>query len=498
MNTRRLMRLVLAILPALAEVLLLAIVLSGFHRPLHAASATLYIAPPPLGNDGNPCSSSQPCATVQHAVDVADDGAEIRVATGTYTDTHTRSGHIQVLYLNKSVTVQGGYSTDFATRDPQAHPTTLNAGKLGRVVYVAGNFTPTLDGLRLTGGDISSNDGGGVYVEDAHPIINNCYIYSNTAGWGGGGVAFKSSTNATLRDSYIYSNTANSGGGVSADVSSDDITLSNNHIFNNIAQLQNGGGVYFYKSDGATLADNEIHDNQAFQLGGGIYLDSGDGARLTHNRVYSNMALHYGGGVFVEKAVVTFEGNTIQSNQASSEAGMGIKHSDATLINNLVADNVKMGAPCAAGILVQDSTATLIHNTIAHNRGFVPGSGVYVTGTSVVTLTNTILVSHTVGITVAAGSTATLKATLWGAGSWANETGWGGNGHIVSSTNVTGDPGFTGEDYHIGAGSAAIDQGAATSVTNDIDGDRRIGIPDLGADEYVVYVYLPLTLRNYQ
>ena len=41
-------------------------------------------------------------------------------------------------------------------------------------------------------------------------------------------------------------------------------------------------------------------------------------------------------------------------------------------------------------------------------------------------LTNTILVSHTVGISVSVGSTATLEATLWGSGvcaKWSSKEG---------------------------------------------------------------------------
>jgi hypothetical protein len=51
-----------------------------------------------------------------------------------------------------------------------------------------------------------------------------------------------------------------------------------------------------------------------------------------------------------------------------------------------------------------------------------------------VAVTNTILVSHTVGIRVTAGNTATLEATLWGSGPWANDTDWGGAGTVITGT----------------------------------------------------------------
>jgi uncharacterized repeat protein (TIGR01451 family) len=102
-----------------------------------------------------------------------------------------------------------------------------------------------------------------------------------------------------------------------------------------------------------------------------------------------------------------------------------------------------------------------------------------------VVLTNTILVSHTVGITVMAGSTATLEATLW----HDNTQDWGGLGAIITGIyNYWGNPAFVDPDignYHIGLTSAAIDKGVDAGVDDDIDGDPRPqgGGYDIGADE---------------
>ncbi len=161
------------------------------------------------------------------------------------------------------------------------------------------------------------------------------------------------------------------------------------------------------------------------------------------------------------------------------------------------------------GLYVRASSPQLAHNTIAHNYGG-DGGGVYVvedaTVYSDVALTDTILVSHTVGITVAAGNTATLEATLWGSGDWANGADWGGAGTIlVGAHNYWGDPAFIDPgagDYHIGAGSTAIDAGVDAGVSDDIDGDTRPvgGGYDIGADERrdseILSVYLPLVLKQ--
>jgi uncharacterized repeat protein (TIGR01451 family) len=168
--------------------------------------------------------------------------------------------------------------------------------------------------------------------------------------------------------------------------------------------------------------------------------------------------------------------------------GIALYDSHATLINNVVADNQADGR--GSGVYVLKCSPRLVHNTIARNDEG-EGSGVYLdnlTGQATMALTNTILVSHTAGITVTDGCTATLERTLWGDGAWSNGVDWGGGGHVDASGDVSGAPSFVapdGGDYHVTAGSAAVDQGLPTWVSTDIDGDSRpIGSgSDLGADE---------------
>jgi uncharacterized repeat protein (TIGR01451 family) len=160
--------------------------------------------------------------------------------------------------------------------------------------------------------------------------------------------------------------------------------------------------------------------------------------------------------------------------------------SDATLINNIVADN--RAYSLGAGVSIHSASPHLLHNTIARNGGSGSG-GVYVAGEfSLVTLDNTILAGHSVGIYVAYGNTARLEGTLWGSGAWANGTDRAGSG-ISHSGDRTGDPAFVDPnngDYHIGLGSAAIDAGVDAGVSTDIDGDLRpaLGDFDIGADEF--------------
>ena len=152
----------------------------------------------PSGTDaGNDCgNSAAPCATVQHAVDMAAPGDEVHVAAGTYTDVQARDGITQMVYISKTATIRGGYTTtNWATFDPSANPTTLDARDQGRVFYITGTPDVRLEGLNITGGNarglggvFGGDGGGGLYTANSdNLVVSGCQIYSNTAAYYGGG-----------------------------------------------------------------------------------------------------------------------------------------------------------------------------------------------------------------------------------------------------------------------------------------------------------------------
>jgi uncharacterized repeat protein (TIGR01451 family) len=466
-------------------------------------------------------------STVQAAVDAATPGDVVKVA-GYCLGVNGRGELRQQVYLDKGLTIQGGYATDnWTTPDPEANPTTLDAWGQGRALYITSDITATIEELRITGGNADGlggdswgdDAGGGVYVITATVTISDCEVISNTVLglYGLGGGLYQRSGAVTLTGNAISDNSAEYGGGLYQE--SGAVTLAGNAISGNSAD--HGGGLYS-ASGTVVLVSNSISGNTAAGSGGGLYRSFlGDGTlsgsgnsisgntaagsggglyignsavdpseiSLVGNTVSGNMAYGGGGGLYLA-GDVALSGNIVISNTAGYGGGLYLERNNATLANDIVADNHATSA--GGGFYIERSSPLLLHSTIARNTGG-DGSGLYVTDDwgqySTVVMTNTILVSHTVGITITTGNTATLEATLWGSGSWANVTDWGGAGTIVTgAVNIQGDPAFVDPDsgdYHIGPESAARDAGVDAGVTTDIDGDPRPAEQgyDIGADE---------------
>jgi len=336
--------------------------------------------------------------------------------------------------------------------------------------------------------------GGGLYGYGSQAAVFSNTFSANRAKFGGG-LGF-SQSQATIAGNTIAGNRGYDGGGLVL-MQSFPVAITGNVITDNHAD-RNCGGVGLYFSD-ATVQDNRVAHNEADENAGGLYVYASD-ATIVGNLVLSNTAEANSGGLHLHWADALLEDNVIIGNGAALNGG-GLfldSGSEATVINNIVVGNKAGGT--GGGLFIRGSSPRLLHTTVAENTGqgicVVP----QVTEPSVVIFTNTILFSHTVGLTVNAGCTVTLEGTLWG-----NDVDWDGSGVIMTGTaNFWGDAAFVDPgsgDYHLGANSAAVDVGIAAGVTVDIDGQPRpMGAGyDLGADERpstpLVRIYLPLVVR---
>ena len=403
---------------------------------------------------------------------------------------------------------------------------------------VTGNEASSGGGLYLYYGDdrlsenvisanTGNNDAGGLYLLYSQASLNGNTVQDNTATFDGGGFYFEES-DANLSGNAVLSNTANiDGGGLYLTLS--DAILARNVISDNVSSA-NGGGVAVVESV-ATLSGNLISANTSYH-GGGVYLEDSPatiiGNKITGNTLYGDGALGWGaglslwssdatirsnlvtgntgywagGGISLYQSDAALDGNVVLDNTARYGAGLYFEHSSPVVSNAIVANNQAVDS--GSGLYVGGAgSARLLHSTFAHNTG---GDGTGIAAGATVWLTNTIVVSHAVGISVESGQTAILEATLWGSGEWANGIDWAGPGTIVTGTiNFWDNPGFvdpTTGDYHVGSSSGALDRGLVAGVIDDIDHQPRPNqAPDLGADEYwppgvLKYAYLPLVVKG--
>ena len=433
-------------------------------------------------------------ASVQAAVDAADDGDVVKVAAGVYTGVSARAGVTQVVYISKTVTIRGGYTTaNWTTPDPAANPTTLDAQGQGRVHYIVGDISPMVEGLRITGGDADGlgghghpwggDGGGGVYVIIAKAILNHNWMLSNTAihggglylldsgatlsgntiisntaagygddGWYihgyGGGLCLRSS-DATLSENTVISNTAGYGGGLYLESSA--ARLNGNTVTSNTAIY--GGGMYLWESN-ATLSNNTVTFNIAVSYdwgsGGGLYLRDSD-AMLSGNIVTSNIAI-YGGGLRLESSAATLNGNIITSNTADEGGGLFLDASDAKLSGNIIFSNA--ASDDGGGICLWASAAKLSGNIVSSNIAKY-GAGLYL-GNSDATLSGNTVTSNTAdfggGLYLEFQSDVTLINDIM-AGNRANGLGCGlyvkGSSPRLLHTTIARNGGGNGSGVHI-------------------------------------------------
>ncbi|MGE5224345.1 MAG: right-handed parallel beta-helix repeat-containing protein [Omnitrophica WOR_2 bacterium] len=300
-----------------------------------ASPGIRYVAPD--GNDGTQCETiANRCRTVQHAVDAASPFDEIRVAMGTYKGTAGTMIHIE-----KTVILSGGWNSRFSARSPGGYPTILDAQRNGRVIFISGYISPTIDGFIITGGNASietfAQQGGGIFSSSASPTIQNNYIKGNTAASGGG--LYITLGAPVVRKNIISDNSADyEGGGFELYYSK--ATIESNLIAGNTA-IRGGGGLYIDRSAPFTLTNNIIAQNQADGPGGGGIKVWGWSAgpasgKLVHNTIASNDLGSSAEGVFALGTVtLTLTNNLIDGHTygilASNEA---VVHADHTLFYN--------------------------------------------------------------------------------------------------------------------------------------------------------------------
>jgi len=357
-------------------------------------------------NDGSSWSNAYLC--LQDALTAAQDGDEIRVATGIYRPDQKammRRDRLQIVssgdwtatfQLINDVAIKGGYA-GFGEPDPDARDVdryrSVLSGDLNaddgpgftniwensyHVVTASGTeATAVLDGFTITGGNADGplpyDHGGGIYNVDGSLMLANCAFIGNSTTGSGGGM-YNNSSYPMLLNCIFNDNLADiNGGGMYNDQSGP--TLINCTFSNNSGGGGGGGGMY---NDGSTplLADCDFTGNSTTGSGGGMYNNNSD-PMLLSCLFSTNSAPRSGGGMYNRYTSQPSLANCIfTGNSASNGGGMeNLNTSRPTLLNCTFSANFATQA--GGGISsIQDGRPILV-NCILWDNSDESGTGAY-------------------------------------------------------------------------------------------------------------------------
>ncbi|MEM7342685.1 MAG: choice-of-anchor Q domain-containing protein [Chloroflexota bacterium] len=344
-----------------------------------------------LNNSNTTDFQSSDGSALQAAVDAASPGDLVKVA-GTCTGAQLRMGLTQTVFITKSLTLRGGYTTtNWLTPDPTTHLTTLDAQRAGRAVVLSGTIDITLNGLILTKGLAFDPDtldnGGGIWNNGAALTITHSSIISNLiAGCcgRGGGINVESGS-LYLADSMIAENEVRDGEGGALSLHSITATIIRTTFENNrtTSSADNGGAILIRNAPAVQIIASQFLNN--YTLGksanaGAIYITSDSvvtiaNSTLSGNKTFGRFA--NGGAINHSSSSLTIQNSLFQNNHTynSSANGGAIYNSGLmTITNSNILSNSTTKAS-GGGLWSSnnsDDRLTLQNSTVAYNQSLDP------------------------------------------------------------------------------------------------------------------------------
>lgn len=496
------------------------------------AAGLLYASPGGL-NEGS-CPISAPC-TIQRALTRAASGDTIYLQSGTYI--RVNEADQRVLWITKSVTLIGrcDFSSGVALCSPGNPKTILDGETERRVIYVqASGADVSINGVEIRNGNafeleggcpssgtyVTKGCGGGIHASALSSLtLNEVSFIGNygafeslgttMAGFGGGLYANLTHT-INIHDCNFGLNTATSegyatGGAIYISTADDEVNIKDSVFDQNVcsSNIPSSVGCAIQISN-SNVINIERND---FNMNNPIYTLAIEGSALeisTHqdlNLIGNNFSNHFGGSVVriykgpVGEIVDTIHENTFWNNSVIDMIDISGTSYYTNITNNFFGYGEagrmdERGGPLRSGVALDAgilANAYFYHNTFA-KLDYGINVKDFITGT----IKNNIFAyirSEAVNI-YGGGSSFTADTNLFYTAPL---------GEITDANKVTTNPylvNVSTGDFHIQSNSGAKDHGLNLGYSRDVDGQLRpIGIPDIGADEYMICNFLPMIFR---
>ena len=350
-------------------------------------------------------TAAAPMGTISAAVAAARDGDLVQVAggRGVRFAESVRVGNFgpgdcdNAGVADHNISLLGGFSADFASRDAGAHPVLVTGdGKAPAFVLCVMGGRTVVDGFRIsTGGRARGFVGsaGGYSGEGGSLVVSHNVVFGNRPAGEisdetvGGGVSVVVQTKATaeISDNHVYENESGRGAGISTETVAETepvgtMKVLRNRVEKNTSFGSHGGGMNI--AGNAEIAYNVVLENVILGerggggWGGGFIADSGHPVIAHHNVVMGNQGAEYGQGEFYDEDVdarVSFElvaGNGCSDDPRNSEilVDVGERGDSRADFANITVVNHRCPTMSVGALVVEGGAKATVRKSIFANN----------------------------------------------------------------------------------------------------------------------------------
>ncbi|WDI32475.1 choice-of-anchor Q domain-containing protein [Hyphococcus flavus] len=262
--------------------------------------------------------------------------------------------NVQVFLVSPGaeITLEGLVITGgFASGDDGAGISVGTGGSLA--LYnssVSGNVTSS------SGGE--GGKGGGIYADNATVIVSNSLIQSNQTNYTGGGFDARNTSDVTITNSLILGNVGGTGGGANVGDGALNIsgtTIASNISSSNAAGLNIGGGV-------VSVVNSTFYDNYTLGNGGGVYTNATSATFA--NVTFSGNTGEHGGAIWTSGDVSLLQ-TTITGNSADYGGALFMTTTiEADISNSILAGNEVFSGRDIIGFAIGSQTVSFYGGNI--------------------------------------------------------------------------------------------------------------------------------------